>query len=100
MEESRVNKYKAYRSQLIREGAENLSSKRMNEIDSSLVDTLNTQTLPINEVYETLDKKEKEEESLLKLEKKKAILKYSFFGALLLLLTIGIIFLAILAFKK
>ena len=37
---------------------------------------------------------------LLKLEKKKAILKYSFFGALLLLLTVGIIFLAILAFKK
>ena len=30
----------------------------------------------------------------------KAILKYSFFGALLLLLTVGIIFLAILAFKK
>ena len=99
MEETRVNKYKEYRSQLIREGAPKLTANRISD-DSSLSDTLNTQTLPINEVYDTINEDEREEEGLLKLEKKKMILKYSFLGVFLLLLTIGIVIFAIFAFKK
>ena len=99
MEETRVNKYKEYRSQLIREGAPKLTNNRISN-DSSLDDTLNTQTLPINEVYDTIAKDEQEQEGLLLLEKKKMILKYTFLGIFLFLLTVGIVIFAIFAFKK
>ena len=99
MEETRVNKYKEYRSQLIREGAPKLTANRISD-DSSLSDTLNTQTLPISEVYDTIAKDEQEQEGLLLLEKKKMILKYTFLGIFLFLLTVAIIIFAIFAFKK
>ena len=99
MEETRVNKYKEYRSQLIREGAPKLTDNRISN-DSSLGDTLNTQPLPINEVYDQLDQDEREQEGLLLLEKKKMILKYTFLGIFLLLLAAAIVIFAIFAFRK
>ncbi|MBR0294778.1 MAG: hypothetical protein IJQ67_02585 [Bacilli bacterium] len=100
MEETRVEKYKAYRSELISEGTPKLTPDRISEIDSSLLDTLNTKTIPIAEVYGTIAKQEQEQESLVKLEKQKMILKYTFLGIFLLLLAIGIVIFAIFAFKK
>ena len=97
MEETRVEKYKDYRNQLIREGAPTSSGSRIND---SFSDTLNTQTLPMNEVYDTLDKREQEEESLIALEKRKMILKYGLWGVTLLLVAIGIVIFAIFAFRN
>ena len=99
MEETRVNKYKEYRAQLIREGAPELTANRISN-DSSLSDTLNTQTLPMNEVYDTINKDEQEQEGLVLLEKKRMILRYTFLGIFLFLLTVAIVIFAIFAFKK
>lgn len=99
MEETRVNKYKEYRSQLIRDGAPKLTDNRISS-DSSLGDTLNTQPLPINEVYDQIAEEEREQEAMLVLEKKKMILKYTFLGIFLLLLTAAIVIFAIFAFRK
>ena len=97
MEETRVNKYKEYRAQLIREGSKAFDESKSKDY---LSDTLNTQTLPMNEVYDTLEREDQEQENLLALEKKKMILKYTFIGIGLLFVLVGLIFLAILAFKK
>ena len=100
MEETRVSKYKEYRSKLIREGAPMMNLDQINGKDSSLSDTLNTLTLPIDEVYETISKQDEEQEDLVKLERKKFIFKYTFLGIFLFLLTVAIVLFAIFAFKK
>ena len=100
MEETRVSKYKDYRNQLIREGAPTLTNSRISEQDSSFSDTLNTQTLPINEVYDNLRESEEEQAELVALEKKKMILKYGFWGLTLLLVTVAIVIFAIFAFRS
>ena len=93
MEETRVDKYKDYRNKLIREGASNIETPREKKSD------INTQTLPMDEVYESLEEKMKEEEDLIALERKKTILKYSFIGAFLVLLLVAIIIAAIAVFR-
>ena len=94
MDESRVEKYKNYRTKLISNGAPT-NTKR----DNRLVDTLNTSTIPIKEVYSSLDEDDNKEEDLYRLELKKTRLKIIFTVIFLALLAAAIVVFAIFAFK-
>ncbi len=93
--ESRVDKYQEYRTKLISDGDKIFDKTR--KVRSETLTT--TSALPVEEVTNALERAEREDEELLKLEKKKTILKFTFLGVFLSLLTIAIIIFAIYAFK-
>lgn len=99
MENTRVEKYKKYRSSLISDGSPTLTDNTTSQEHAKLVDTLNTSTIPINEVYQSLEKDDKEAESLYQLELKKTKIKTILISVSLGLVAIALILFAIYAFK-
>ncbi len=99
MDDTRVEKYKYYRSSLIRNGTNTSKNGTKPNSDSKLVDTLNTSTLPINEVYKNLEEKESQDNKLYELELKKTRIRYIFIGIGLFLVAAAIAVFAIFAFS-
>ena len=96
MNTTRVEKYKTYRAKLISEG-DPVSDYSKERVSSSTYGT--SSTLPIKEVYKSLDEEERVEEALLKHQKKQALIRNIFIGIGLGLVAIGLIVFAIFAFK-
>ena len=95
---SRVQKFKEYRDSLIKEGAPVLGTTENNNggvHNSSIFET--TSTLPLDEVISALEVENKEDE-FMKKAKKKRIISYVVFGAIIALVIAGIIVFAVLVF--
>ena len=98
MKQTRVEKYKDYRSKLSTSNAPTLNNHYVN---NDFRDTLSTTTtLPISEVYSSLDSDKNEKEEMLKLEKRKIFLKYFYISLALAILVIGFVVIGIILFKK
>ena len=93
--ETRVDKYKDYRTKLISDGDKVFDNSRRFKSETFTT----TSALPVEEVTNALERAEREDEEIIKIEKRKTILKFTFLGIFLLLLTIAIIIFAIYAFK-
>ena len=87
--ETRVEKYKNYRSSLVKEN-KSVSTEKEN--------VFKTATLPINEVMNKTNGVNTSADYYKKSRKEK-IIKYSFYLVVLLLVIVGVIFLGIYAFK-
>ena len=96
MENSRVEKYKEYRTKLISDGDKVFEPSK--KVNSDPLQT--TSTLPGGAVSHEIEKAELEDKEFLQLEKKRMIIKYSLFGTFLILVTIAIVIFAIYAFGK
>ena len=93
-----MEKYKDYRSKLSTSNAPTLNNHYVN---NDFRDTLSTTTtLPISEVYSSLDSDKNEKEEMLKLEKRKIFLKYFYISLALAILVIGFVVIGIILFKK
>ena len=97
MNNTRVEKYKGYRAKLISEG----DPVHQNAKDGIQTNSFMTSsTLPIKEVYKTLEEEEQQENALLEHQKKQALIRNIFIGIALGLVAIGLIIFAIFAFKS
>jgi len=86
--ETRIQKYKDYRSSFIKEGSQNYNGQTR----------FTTSTLPLNEVMSTVSKDEKDEE-LIRKNKNLKILRYVIAITICVAIIVGVVFLGIFAFK-
>ncbi len=96
MSNTRVEKYKGYRAKLISEGDPVYKSAKEGISNTFMTSS----TLPIKEVYKTLEEEERKENALLEHQKKQALIRNIFIGIGLGLVAIGLIIFAIFAFKN
>ena len=92
MEFSRVSKFKDYRDSFTKENSVSFDTKKSNEYLST------TNTLPYKEVIPELESEQKKEEAIKK-DRFKRIYLMALFILIGLGITIGLVFLGILAFR-
>ena len=98
MENSRVQKYKDYRSSMIKDDSPVLETNSNNNQEVSYTNRNTTSTLPMDQVIDSI-KNEEVAESYAKKEKRKRIIITSLIISGLVLLTIAIIVIGIIIWR-
>ena len=96
---SRVQKYKEYRNSMIKDDCPNLKEPEKEEREVITSNRNTTSTLPMDQVIESLNT-EANDDSFVKKEKRKRILKMSLIISGLVLLAVGIVIFGIIVWSK
>lgn len=97
MGQTRLEKYKDYRSSIITEDAPSIDGDNISHDNGKSFQS--TSTLPMDQVIQTLNEDNAEMESLRKIRKKK-IIKYSILISLAIIVVAAIIIVGIILFKQ
>lgn len=101
MGESRIEKYKEYRSSITTDGAPSFETPKMNKTspEQRETTTISTSTLPMDQVMQNLQPDYDDETVFLRKQKRRKIILYSILGTLAAILIAGIVVVGILLFK-
>ena len=101
MGESRIEKYKEYRSSITTDGAPSFETPKMNKNSSSEKEEriASTSTLPIDQVIQNLKQEYDEEAIFLKKQKRKKIISYAIAITLAVLLIAAIVVVGVILFS-
>lgn len=101
MGESRIEKYKEYRSSITSDGAPALETPKMNKYSSSNNEDkkLSTSTLPMDQVIHGLQQ-ENEEVEFLRKKRRKQIIMYAVMGVFIAAFVVAVVLLGIWLFKQ
>ena len=101
MGESRIEKYKEYRSSITTDGAPSFETPKMNKNSSNEKEEriASTSTLPIDQVIQNLKQEYDEEAIFLKKQKRKKIISYAIAITLAVLLIAAIVVVGVILFS-
>ena len=100
MGESRIEKYKEYRSSITTDGAPSFETPKLNKNTSIEKEdkTASTSTLPMDQVIQSLQGEYDEEAIFVKKQKRRKIIFYSFIATLAVVLIAAIVVVGVILF--